>query len=81
MVSAALRFRPLGSILRSALLSVGYTGGIQSAPNYVITNAREILHTAAANQHNRVFLQIVANPGDIRGHFDPIGKPDAGDFS
>jgi hypothetical protein len=79
-VPAALRLRPLGSILRSALFTVGHAGGIQRAPNHVVAHARKILHTTPADEHNRVLLQIMANPRDICGHFDPVGEPHAGNF-
>src|SRR5215813_1780088 len=56
-----LRFGPLGPILRSALPAIRHTGRIQRATDYVISHAGKILHTAAADQHNRVLLQVVAD--------------------
>src|SRR5215831_19399053 len=54
-----LRLRSLGPVLRPALLAVGHPGGIQRAADDVIAHARQILHTAPADQHDRVLLEIV----------------------
>src|SRR5215469_11823838 len=75
-----LRFRPLGSVFRSSLAAVGYACGIQRAADHVIAHAGKVLHTAPADQHDRVLLQVVADARDVRGHFDSISKPHAGDF-
>src|SRR5260370_6730983 len=75
-----LRFRSLRPVLGGALLAVGNAGCIQRAANHVITNARKILDAAAANQHDRVLLQVVADTGDVRGHFDSIGESHARHF-
>src|SRR5262245_1522912 len=54
-----LRLGPLGPVFRPALPAVCHTCGIQSAADYVITNTWKILHTAPADQHDRVLLQVV----------------------
>src|SRR4051794_3214983 len=54
-----LRFGPLGSVFRPTLPPIGHPGGVQSAADHVIAHAREVLHAAPADQHDRVFLQIV----------------------
>ena len=58
--------------LRSA-----HAGRIQRPAHHVIAHARQILHAAAADQHDGVFLQIVADAGNVSGHFDPVGQPHA----
>src|SRR5207245_9807457 len=75
-----LRFRPLGPVSRPALFAVGHAGGIQSAADDVVTHAGEILHTAPADQHDGVLLQVVPDPGNISGYFDSVGEPHAGHF-
>src|SRR4051812_12861694 len=40
----------------------------------MVTNTRQIFHTTAANQHDRVLLEVVANTRDIGGHFYSIGE-------
>src|SRR5580693_7033674 len=61
----SLRFRSLGPVLRPALLAVGDAGGIQRPANHVIADAGEILHAPPADQHDRVLLQVVADPRNI----------------
>src|ERR1700740_1802228 len=66
----------LGSVLRPALLTVGHAHRIQRAAHNVIAHTRKILHTAAADQHNRVLLQVVADAGNVGGDLNPVGLPD-----
>src|ERR1017187_4845627 len=75
-----LRFGTLGSIFRPALPAVCHARGIQCAANDVVTHTGEILHAATANEHDRVLLQVVPDPGYISGYFDSVGQPDARDF-
>src|SRR5271167_693348 len=46
----------LGSVLGPALLAVGHAHGIEGAADHVVADTRQILHTAAADEHNRVLL-------------------------
>src|SRR5688572_30520493 len=55
----------LGAVLRTALLAARDTGGIERAADDVIANAREILDAAAADQDDRVLLQVVPLAGDV----------------
>src|SRR5689334_19223884 len=68
---------PLGAVFRAALFAIGHAGGIESAAHHVIAHSRQILHASSADQHNRMLLQIVPDAGNIGGHLDPIGQPDA----
>src|ERR1700687_2263512 len=52
--TTALSLRPLGSVLRAALLAASNSHRIERAANHVIAHAGEILYAAAANQHDRV---------------------------
>src|SRR5205823_6370907 len=47
---------------------------IQRPTNNVVANARQVLHTAATDQDDGVFLQIVADTGDVGCYFNPIGQ-------
>jgi hypothetical protein len=47
----------------------------------VITNAREILHPAAANKHNRVLLQVVADAWNVSRNLNPIGEANTRDLA
>jgi hypothetical protein len=40
----------------------------------VITYTREVLDTAASDHNDGVFLQVVADTGDISGDFHTIGQ-------
>src|SRR5882724_9080773 len=76
-----LLLRPLRSVLGAALLTASDAGSIQRAPNHVITHAGQVLHTATADQNNRVLLQVVSDAGNIRGYFNAIRQTNAGDFA
>ena len=71
----------LGAIEASALFAGGNAGGIVNAPDNMITDARQILNPAAADQNNGMFLQIVSFARDVSGDFHAIGKPHPGDFA
>ena len=45
------------------------------------THAGKVAHTAAADEHNGVLLQVVADAGDVGGDFDPIGQTYPGHFT
>src|SRR5581483_11812122 len=66
LASAALRL--LGAVLRSALLPPRHPRGVQRAADDVVADAREVLHAPAADQHDRVLLQVVPDARDVRGH-------------
>ena len=71
----------LGAVFRAALLAVGGAGGIERTADDVVANAREIFHTAAAHEHDRVLLQVMADAGDVRRHFLAVGQAHARDFA
>src|SRR5262245_6828685 len=73
LASAALRL--LGAVLGAALLPPRHPGGVQRAPDDVIPDAGQVLHAAAADQHDRVLLQVVPDPGDVGSHLEPVGQP------
>src|SRR5512145_592773 len=50
-------FRSLRAVLGTALLAVGDTHGVQRAAHDVIADTREVLHPAAADHDDRVFLE------------------------
>src|ERR1700743_3424889 len=52
--------RTLGAVERTALLAVLDALGVEHAADDVIAHAGKILHAAAADQHNAVFLEVVA---------------------
>jgi hypothetical protein len=46
----------------------------------MITDARKVLHPAAANHHDAVLLKVVPFARNVRGNLNAIRKPDAGHF-
>src|SRR5215472_7472124 len=68
----------LGTVFRTALLAILHTGGVERATNDVVTHTREILHAAAAHEHDGVFLQVVADARDVGGDFDCVRQADTG---
>src|SRR5699024_2317727 len=69
-----LRFRLLGAILGAPLAPGINTRGIQCAAHRVVTHTRQIVHTTAANQHDRVLLQVMPLTTNLTGHFVTIGQ-------
>ena len=47
----------------------------------MIANAGEIFDETSSDKHDRMFLQIVSDAGNIGSHFDSVREPDAGDLS
>src|SRR5215510_2887843 len=72
-----LLLRPLGSVLRPALFTSLNADRIERPADHVIPNARQVLHAAAANQHQRVFLQVVPNARNVGRHLDAVGQANA----
>src|SRR5581483_11021586 len=67
----------LGSVLGAALFAVGHADRIQSAAHHVVADAGEIFHTAAADEHNRVLLQVVADARNVGSDLDAVGQAHA----
>src|SRR6266478_534421 len=79
---AVLRLsRALGAVFRAALAAVLDALGVMGAADDVIAHAGQVLDPAAADQHHRVLLQIVALAGDIAGHLEAVGEADARDLA
>src|ERR1700732_1358164 len=76
-----LFLRALGAVLRPALLALADAGTVERAAHRVITHTRQILHAAAANEHHRVLLEVVAFAADVAGDFVTIGEPHAADLA
>jgi hypothetical protein len=47
----------------------------------VVTNAREVFYTTAANEYYGVLLKVVSHARDIGGDFDSVGKTHSGYLS
>src|ERR671916_2154225 len=71
----------LRAVTAASLLAVADTLGVERAADDLVAHAREVLHAAAAHEHHRVLLQVVADTRDVGGHLDAAGQPDAGDLA
>src|SRR5665213_1213939 len=72
---------PLCAVLRAPLLAVLNARGVKRSANHVIAHARKILHAPAAHEHDRVLLQVVADPGNVSGNFNTVRQAGARNFS
>ena len=63
--SPILLLLPLRAVLRAALIALLHAARVEGAADDVVAHARQILHAAAADQHDRVLLQVVSLAGDV----------------
>src|SRR3954468_3645849 len=68
----------LRAVPAASLLAVADALGVQRATDDLVAHAREVLHPAAAHEHHRVLLQVVADARDVGGHLDAAGEADTG---
>src|SRR5207237_9653800 len=67
----------LGAVLGTALLAVLHALRVEHAAKHVIAHAREVAHTAAADPHDAVLLEVVPVARDtaddcrLRGQANP----------
>src|SRR5471032_628460 len=67
----------LRAVFRTTLHAALHADGVERAADDVIADAREILDAAAANEHQRVLLEVVADAGDVGRHLDSVRQPHA----
>src|SRR6185436_7461527 len=72
------RLRRLGAVLGAALLAVFHALRVERAAHDVVADARQVLHPAAADQHHRVLLQVVAFAADVADHLETVGEAHLG---
>src|SRR5437588_8751038 len=68
----------LDAVLGAGLLAVAHAGRVKRAADHLVTKAREVLDPAAADQHHRVLLEVVALAGDVGAHLHAVGQPHPG---
>src|SRR5205085_10087622 len=68
----------LDAVLRAGLLAVGDAGGVERAADDLVAHARQVLHAAAANEHDRVLLEVVPLARDVGGDLHPVRQANAG---
>src|SRR5262245_26631019 len=67
--------RLLRAVLRSPLLAVLHTLGIEAAAHDVVAHAGQVLDAPAADEHHRVLLQVVPLAADVADHLEAVGEP------
>src|SRR6185503_17680377 len=67
----------LGAVLGPSLHPALDADRVERPAHDVIADARQILDAAAADQHQRVLLQVMADAGNVGRHLDAVGQPDA----
>ena len=71
----------LGAVLRASLLAVGNAGGVERGADHLVADARQVFDAAAADQHDRVLLQVVPLAGNVGGDLHPVRQPHARDLA
>src|SRR5207245_5379335 len=71
----------LHAVLGAGLLAIRDAGGVERAAHDLVADARQVLDAAAADQHHRVLLEVVALARDVGGDLHAVGQPDAGDLA
>src|ERR1700676_2173999 len=74
-------FGPLGAVLGAPLLAVFDAGGVECSANHVIAHTGEILHAAAAHEHDGVLLQVMTYTRNIGCYFDTICQTGSSNFT
>jgi len=76
-----LRFWPFRAVFRTALFAVLHALRVERTADDVVADAGQIFDAAAADEHDRVLLKIVADAWDVRGHFDAVCETNACHFA
>jgi len=71
----------LRAVAAASLLAVADALGVQRTADDLVADTGQVTHPATAHQHDRVLLQVVPDPGDIRGDLDLASQPDPGDLA
>src|SRR5581483_1291214 len=74
-------FGALGAVLGAALAALGDARGVERAAHRVVAHAGQILDAAAADQHDRVLLQVVAFAADVADDFETVRQANLGDLA
>src|SRR5690242_16987341 len=70
----------LRAVAAAGLLAVADTLGVERTADDLVTDAGQVTHTTAADEHDRVLLQVVADAGDVGRDLDAAGQAHTGDL-
>src|SRR5580765_7845639 len=71
----------LGAVAAAGLLTVLHALGVERAADDLVADTGEILHPAAADEHDRVLLEVVTDTRDVRRDLDAARHAHAGDLA
>src|SRR5207237_7925368 len=71
----------LGAVARPRLLAVAHAGRVEGAADDLVADAGEVADAAAAHEHDRVLLEVVADARDVGRDLDAGGQPHPGDLA
>jgi len=72
---------PLSPVLGTALSAILDADGIERAAHQMVPHARKIFHASAPHQDDGMFLEIVANTGNIGCDFHAVRQPNTRNFT
>src|SRR5262245_43518596 len=73
--------RTFGAVLRAAAVPGRHPGGVERAAHDVVADTRQVLHAAAADQHDGVLLEVVPLARDVGVHLTAVGEAHARDLA
>src|SRR4051812_39699435 len=68
----------LGAVLGARLPAILHPLRVEHAAKHVVAHAGKVAHTAAADQHDAVLLEVVAFARDVADHFALVGQANLG---
>src|SRR5437773_9616008 len=68
----------LGAVATTGLLAVAHARRVERAPDDLVADAGQVLHPAAADEDDRVLLQVVPDTGDIGRDLGAAREADPG---
>src|SRR3954452_13993943 len=71
----------LRAVLGAALAPVADAGSVEPAADHLVAVTREVLDAPAADEHDRVLLQVVPLARDVGADFHAVRQPHAGDLA
>src|SRR5919112_6471094 len=71
----------LGAVAAASLLAVLDALRVERAADDLVADAGKVLHTAAADEHDRVLLEVVTHTRDVGGDLDAAGQAHTGDLA
>ena len=71
----------LGAVLGAALVAALHAGGVQRPAHDVVAYAGQVLHAAAADENDRVLLEVMPLAGDVRDHLELVRQANLRDLA